>query len=495
MKFPLAVVGQAVETGTGLGIPIAADVDLPAWGQDMQMFYPFSACLPDAGWIARIAFRDRNQLLTIPTAHTAPLDVQVGMCAALPGTAYPPNAPSLPLPASLSPVGATSGDLPVPGRILLQVFGRNAAYFGGDTLHSGTDFRGRHALSTTVGILPPNTVILPYPCEPICVRAGLVVCATPMPIAWSGRIPDPMSWPSYWQQSGLTLLHVYLHLNTCNAQGGAISAWENSARVIPQGKTFSEADPTLVLPAGAALTTYCAAPTIAECATDNPHLHFQMAVVTNDFLRGYLGDTTGSTRIQPDAGCQSGNRYTCPGLWWAGFTKEAVSGWPFYGQPDQAIAIDPSAASCFGANVSGSLSLSQIISELRSASPDHIPTPAEIIVNHPSTLKKFEAWYNSQVIQTANGPASPIVRFPCGSAHLLAQDIGFVGGYPAPADRGYSSNCYPNFPLIPSYRCEVSRDYIPNHLDEVALSQQEYHEGAARALFYFAWHSVYGQGY
>lgn len=492
VKFPLAVAGQAVETGSALGVPIAADVDLPAWGQDVAGFYPFTACLPDAGWLVRVAFHDKNSLLTIPTAHTSPLADQIGMCAVAPGASYPTTSPSFPLPASLSPVATTPGDIPSPNAAVLQVFGRNLAYFAGDILHSGTDFRGRSAVQTSLGTFPPNTVFLPYPCEPLCVRAGIIVCATPMPNGWSGTIPPPATWGLYWEGDGLTLLHTYLHMNTCNATGGILAAWENSARVVAAGKPFAEANSMLIPPAGGALATYCAAPTWNECGTDNPHLHFQVAVVTNDFVRSYLQGTTGATRIQPQSGCLDGNRYTCPGMWWAGITKEAVSGHIFYVNPDQVVSISPSAASCFG-TTAGNLSLRQIISELRSASPSRIPTPAEIIVQHGDTLARFKAWYNSILIQTPNGPAAPVVRFPCtASSYLMAYDIGFVGGYPANPDRGYSSNCYPSYPPLPSYKCETHRDYIPSRLNEVDLSHQEYNEAAARALFFFAWHSVYG---
>lgn len=489
-KFPLAVAGQASEAGTALGVPIAADVDLPAWGQDLAQYYPFSACLPDAGWLLRMAVHSPDGLLTIPVADTSPLSLETGgICVGLPGMAIPGGKNALPLPVSLSPVTVSSGNVPVPCYYLTAHAGRNAAYFGGETFHTGSDFVGGCTLETPSGILPRNTVLAIAPCEPICVRAGMVVCATPMPIAWSGSIPDPRTWGVYWQGDGLTLLTTYLHVNTCGVTGGILSAWEATAPTVKPGKTFAETNPMVIPPAKAALTTYCAAPTEATCGTTAPHLHLQIAVITNQAMRDAL-QATGTARVQPQAGCADGNRYTCPALWWAGLTKGMVSAYPLYA-PTGVVGIDPGLASCFGA-AGGSESLSSIIAKLRAASPARIPTPHEIMTSHQATLRQFIAWYNSQVINTPFGPATPVARLFCpNGGTILAYDLGYPGTYPGP-ERGYSGNCRPNYPPIPSFRCPEF-DYIPGHASETELQWQEYQEAAARALFFAAWYSVYGQ--
>lgn len=487
-KFPIATAGQACEAGTALGVPIAADVDLPAWGQDLSQFYPFSACLPDAGWLLRMATHSPEGLLTIPVASTSPLE-STGVCVGLPGLTIPGGS-SLPLPVSLAPVAASAGDVPVPCRHLTAHAGRNAAYFGGERFHTGSDFVGGCTLNTPNGVLPRNAVLAIAPCEPVCVRAGLVVCATPMPIGWTGSIPDPRTWGMYWQGDGLTLLTTYLHVNTCGVGGGIIATWEATAPTVKPGKTFAETNPLIIPPARAALTTYCAAPTEATCGTTAPHLHLQIAVITNAAMREVL-QATGTARVQPQSGCADGNRYTCPALWWAGLTKGMVSAYPLYA-PAGTVSIDPNLASCFGAT-GGSESLSSIVAKLRAASPGQIPTPHEIMTNHQATLRQFIAWYNSQVVSTSFGPATPVVRVTCpsGGGFVLAHDIGYPGTYPGP-ERGYSGNCRPAYPPIPSLRCPEF-DYIPGHSTEAGLQWAEYQEAAARALFFAAWYSVYSQ--
>jgi len=351
--------------------------------------------------------------------------------------------------------------------------------------------------------LPRQTIFTPFPCEPVWLRAGLITCATPMPLNSSGDMYDPQTWASFWmnEPDGLTLLITYLHVNTCNAgNSGQIGLWNQYKSLLSETEPGEEPEVfagTLnqVVPVrGTALTTYCAAPTGATCGTTASHLHMGITVVTNARLLPYLRQS-GAYRIQPEAGCAGENVRWGNGRWGT-IASESVSPiaiWKSFGSSTPTIS---EAVQCFGGDEATN-NLDSFKDRLLALGGGQLPTPQEIYSSsaYDDILKDWMTWTNSFAATTQFGLNSPVASMPCienPGLSMRVRDLGYPGGYPGMPAR-YSSSCAPTYPNYPSRSCTVFQ-YIPTPGGQQSSYETsgQYRSGAARALFFNVWWQLYG---
>jgi len=487
------VAGQPAPEGTCVGLQAGGDVGMPAfWGHDEKDYYPWTACVKDISSLTRRASRDLQGNIVLPDSDILLAGMQGQQCTIDPltGGVIPEND-AVPIPSITIPVNAGGGNTPVPCAILTEDAGRHTGYFDGTVFHFGHDYVGGCQIDAGGMTLPRQTIVNLFPCEPVWVRAGVVTCATPMPLSWNGNIPAT-GWANFWATpGGLTLYTTYLHIDTYQS-AGMIADWDSFSSVLlpttsGEPNIFHDVLPSLSPRTGTALTSYCVAPTKLTCGTKASHLHISFAIKEQSDVLNILRQS-GGYRIQPDNTARWASQKT--GLWWAQISigmSEAVSMWKDW---DETTSVTANSNQCFGTSLS-SASLSSFYQRLKTASPDHIPTPAEIMANHSDILLDWMAWMNSFAATTQFGVNSPVAQMTCpsGAGRMAVRDPGYPSGYPG-VSRGYSSACWPSFPALASRQCNIF-EYIPNHADASAEWQQ-YQEAAARNLFLNVWWQVYG---
>jgi len=512
INIPTKPAGEPAPSGISVGLLYGSDVGMPGyWGAEERRFYPWTPCLKDVSYINNRTYIDEAGGLAFPGTSVGAVmqNPLMGRCILDGETGqYEIIHDDTPLPDVRIPVASVTGNFPVPGAHLTEEYGRHMAYFSGNPYHMGVDFVGTASVSAGDITLPKQTIFAPFPCEPVWVRAGVITCATPMPLSGSSHY-DTSGWADYWanEPSGLTLLLTYLHVNTCNTSDvGQIGRWNQykglldstSAGELPD--VFAGTLDEVVPERGTALTTYCSAPTIAACGTTAAHLHLQVSVVQNSAILPTLRKS-GSYRISPMSGC-TGSTSRWSGGWWSRITAESVTPISMWKSPSEMTSVtsnpdEGDAATCFGSTTS-SASLDQFKDRILSANGGSLPTPYEIYNDaaYSQVLKDWQAWTNSFAYDSPTfGLCSPVADLPCPAASgysITARDQGYPGGYPSMPFR-YSNQCAPTYPGYPSRSCSIF-EYIPTPggSQDAGSAADQYKSTSARSLFFNSWWLMFG---
>jgi len=504
VAVPVVVSGMSVQQGGALGTLLGGDVGLPAWGQGESAFYPHTICIKDALSIfTRWSAVDSSGDIMLPGTLLGDLLThgtgvqEVCVLNPLTGGVIPVDSRT-PIPVERVPVMAVRGNIPVPGSILTEDYGRHIAYFSGNTFHSGIDLVGSQTIEAGGYTFPRQSIVTALPCEPVWVRGGVVTCATPAPLGWNGVFPDKSTWGEYWgnSPSGLTVLTTYLHVDTY--VDSLVTSWGDYANYL-QSTSSGEPDlfsnnallNTLVPEQGTIMTVYCAAPTLDSCGTTASHLHLTFSVIPNNEIYSSLR-APGVSRIQPN----NTNRWVdneVIGNWWRTVFQPSTTPIAVWKSTSETNSIPVTIRNCFGSTLE-SASLEYFRNELQTLSPDGIPTPHTLMTDpvYEGIVRDWMAWTNSFAPSTQFGQNSPVAVMAClanTSLTMPVRDQSYPGGYPGDS-RFYSSSCA-GYPLYPSYKCNV-HEYIPGHSSNTDLQRDQYWQVSAQSLFFNVWYQVYG---